>query len=111
MPSRKKFDAVATIGEYTDRNGDKKKRYSTIGTVFEDENGRLSLKLDTIPIGPNWSGYVNFYEPRDPRPADDGRPAASQAQHRANNYERAAHGGRAPQPSADAYDDGDEIPF
>jgi hypothetical protein len=31
--NRKKYDAVATIGEYTTKSGEKKKRYTTIGSV------------------------------------------------------------------------------
>lgn len=64
MKSRVKFDAVATIGKYKDKiTGEEKKRYATVGTVFESEDGRLSLKLDTIPVGPSWSGYITFYVP------------------------------------------------
>jgi hypothetical protein len=60
---RKKYDAVATIGEYTTKTGEKKKRYLTVGAVFEDEAGRLSFKLDGLPVGPEWSGWISFYEP------------------------------------------------
>ena len=112
MPARKKYDAVATIGEYKDRaTGQTKKRYATVGTVFESDDGRLSLKLDTIPVGPGWSGFISFYEPRQaegsPRPSQ-----ASPAQQRADAYQRAAHS-RPAAPPAPAYDDDgdDEIPF
>ena len=65
MATRKKYEAVATIGEYTDKQtGEKKKRYATVGTVFENDEGKLSLKLDTIPIGPGWSGFIQFFDPR-----------------------------------------------
>jgi len=65
MKSRKKADAVATVGTYKDKvTGEEKKRYANVGTLFESEDGRLSLKLDTIPIGPGWSGYIQFFEPR-----------------------------------------------
>lgn len=60
---KKKYDAVATIGEYTTKTGEKKKRYTTVGSVFEDDSGRLSLKLDSVPVGQAWSGWVSFYEP------------------------------------------------
>ena len=62
--SVKKYDAVATIGEYTDRNGQKKKRYQNVGAVFENENG-LSLKLDAVPVSKDWSGWIAFYPPKD----------------------------------------------
>lgn len=65
MRSRVKYEAVATIGRYRDRNtGEEKKHYQKVGTVFESEDGRLSLKLDTLPVGPHWSGYISFFEPR-----------------------------------------------
>lgn len=69
--SQIKYEAVATIGEYKDRNGETKKRYVNIGKVFENEKGQLSLKLDTIPVDPNWSGWVSFYEPKERQ--DQGR--------------------------------------
>jgi hypothetical protein len=61
----KKYDAVATIGEYTTKTGEKKKRYLTVGAVFEDDEGRLSLKLDGIPVSPDWSGWISFYQPKE----------------------------------------------
>lgn len=63
--SRKKYDLVATIGEYKDHNtGEMKKRRINVGAVFEDEQGRLSGKLDSVPVGANWSGWFLFFEPR-----------------------------------------------
>ena len=94
MKSRKKYDAVATIGTYKDREtGEEKKRYATVGTVFESEDGRLSLKLDTIPIGPGWSGYIAFYDPKDSK--DGNRPVQRSIP---------------PAPPATNHDD-DDIPF
>ena len=51
--AKKVFDAVATVGEYKDKNGDTKKRYVNVGAVFENDNGQMSFKLETIPVGPN----------------------------------------------------------
>lgn len=62
--AKKVFDAVATVGEYKDKNGDTKKRYVNVGAVFENDNGQMSFKLETIPVGPNWSGWISFYEPK-----------------------------------------------
>ena len=56
---RKVYDAVATVGEYKDREtGETKKRRVTVGAVFEDDEGRLSMKLETVPIGKEWSGWL-----------------------------------------------------
>ena len=80
MPAHKKYDAVATIGTYKDRNGDEKKRYANVGTVFENEDGRLSLKLDTVPVGQEWSGWISFFEPKD-RDGQAGQQRQAPSQH------------------------------
>lgn len=65
MKSRVKYEAVATIGKYKDRTtGEEKKQFLRVGTVFEAEDGRLSLKLDAVPSSPEWSGFISFYEPK-----------------------------------------------
>lgn len=64
MPNRLKYEAVATVGEYQDKSGNTKKRYQRVGVVFENDEGHLSLKMDAVPVGPDWSGWVNFYEPK-----------------------------------------------
>jgi hypothetical protein len=87
---KKKYDAVATVGKYTAKDGTEKKRYLTVGAVFENDNGNLSLKLDGMPVSPEWSGWISFYEPK-----PYGNDAHNQS--KANGY--------APQ------DDNDPIPF
>ena len=63
MPATRTHDIVASVGEYTDRqSGEKKKRYVNCGSAFTDENGRISLKIDTIPVSPEWSGWFSLYE-------------------------------------------------
>lgn len=89
---KKKYDAVATVGKYTDREGNEKKRYVTIGAVFEDDQGRMSMKLDAVPCSPDWSGWASFYEPDRNRQAQPAPQAST------------------PQPQ-DSEDFGDDIPF
>jgi len=74
--SRKTHDAVVTVGKYKDAQGNEKKRYKNVGCVFTDDQGRMSLKLDTIPCTPEWSGYISLFkvdgdqkEQRTPQPA------------------------------------------
>ena len=64
MASRYTHDIVATTGSYKDGTGKDKKRYTTVGKMFTDDTGRQSIKLDTIPVGPDWSGWFSIY-PRD----------------------------------------------
>jgi len=53
---------VATIGTYKDRQtGEDKKRYMTVGTAFTDDQGRVSLKIDALPVSPEWSGWLSLY--------------------------------------------------
>jgi hypothetical protein len=72
MAIKRTHDVVATVGTYKDRDGNEKKRYVNCGSAFLDDSGRMSIKLETIPVSPEWSGWVSLYavEKRDaPAPA------------------------------------------
>jgi hypothetical protein len=59
-------DVVASIGTYKDRQtGEEKKRYLTVGKYFIDDDGRQSIKLDALPVGPEWSGWLSLYPVKD----------------------------------------------
>ncbi len=64
MASKIVYEVVASTGTYTDRDGNEKKRYVTCGKVFENDQGYLSIKLDTVPVGPEWSGWFSLFEPK-----------------------------------------------
>ena len=53
--------AVASLGKYTDRNGQEKTRYLTIGKLMQRDDGSHCLKLDATPVG-DWNGWINFYD-------------------------------------------------
>lgn len=55
-------DVVATIGTYKGADGSDKKNYLNVGKAFTDDQGRLSFKLDAIPVTPEWSGWFSLYE-------------------------------------------------
>lgn len=59
--------AACVTGTYTDRDGNEKKRYVNVGTLFQYEDGGLALKLDSIPVGQGWNGFISFFDlkPRD----------------------------------------------
>lgn len=78
MANKKKFDAVYSGEKYTDRDGNEKTRYQNIGVVFENDKGQLSMKLESIPVG--FSGWINFYEPKE----QDNKQQAGRAQQAAN---------------------------
>jgi hypothetical protein len=56
---------VVITGTYTNKDGQEKKRYQTIGSLFEDGEN-LKIKLDTIPlVDGGWTGWANCYELED----------------------------------------------
>lgn len=54
-------DVVATIGSYKDKQGNEKKNYVNIGKAFTNDQGQISIKLNTVPVGPEWSGWLSLY--------------------------------------------------
>ena len=60
MANRRTHDVVATVGNY-EKNGEKKKRFANVGSAFTDEEGRVSIKLDSVPVSPEWSGWLSLY--------------------------------------------------
>ena len=70
---------VVVTGTYTNKTGEEKKRYQTIGTVFLDKDDNLKLKIDTIPlVEGGWSGWANCYdieEKQEKKPRFDDNPS------------------------------------
>lgn len=60
-------EITCIVGEYTNAQGEKKKRYQRIGSVIETKNGPM-LKLDNIPLREGgWDGWAYM---NDPKPQD-----------------------------------------
>ena len=55
-------DAVAAVGEYN-KNGEIKKRYQKVGSLFQRDDGSFSMKLESLPLSVDWNGWLNFYDP------------------------------------------------
>lgn len=60
---KKLKNAVVVAGTYM-QEGQEKKRYMTVGALLENDKGELSLRLDAIPTGHEWGGWINFFEPK-----------------------------------------------
>lgn len=107
MASKRTHDVTATIGEYTNAAGETKKRYVNCGSAFTDEQGRVSIKLDSVPCSPEWSGWVSLYEVRDKDGREsDRRQNASQGQQRQAPRNQAIPSNRPGQaPANDGWDD------
>jgi hypothetical protein len=59
--ARKIYQLMATIAEWQNKQtGRKCKRTVPIDTVFEHESGRLSARLELVPVHPGWSGWLAF---------------------------------------------------
>lgn len=68
---------VAANGKYTNKDGDEKTRWLTVGTLFQKEDGSFSAKIEALPCGPQWDGWLNFFEIEDRKKStqDDSEPA------------------------------------
>lgn len=53
--------AVAVTGTY-ESGGETKKRYANVGTLFQYDDGGFALKLDTVPVGDGWNGFISFFD-------------------------------------------------
>ena len=98
MASKYTHDIVATTGEYTNNQGEKKKEYTNCGKAFTDDQGRVSLLMKTMPVGPSWSGWLSLYPAKD----RDGQQAPSPRQSQQSST---------PSHASSSDDDGDDIPF
>ena len=63
----KTHDIRIITGKYTNRDGQEKARYLTIGNIFINDAGHMKIKLDNPhpPIEGGWNGWANVYEIRD----------------------------------------------
>lgn len=62
--SKKTHDVVATVGSYKTSSGEEKKRYVHCGSAFTNDEGQISIKLDSVPVSPEWSGWLSLYVPK-----------------------------------------------
>lgn len=67
--------AVAKTGTYIHpQSQQEKNRYCNIGTLFRGENDDgtpyLSLKIEQVPVGGDWDGWVSFFDFDEKKPAN-----------------------------------------
>lgn len=85
--SRKVYDACVSTGLKKDGQG---KFWKTVGAVFQDEKGQMSMKLDTIPLAKlDKDGFpviwVSFFEPRQKETTGSGAIPQQQPQPQPSN--------------------------
>lgn len=117
-------DICVSTGKYTDQQGQQKNRYEKIGAWFQDDQGRVSIKVTMIPLlPPDPNGNSGFFASlfakqdggRQQQPPAQNRPPAQQGQQQppaqqgwydANNI---YHQGKPPANGKTPYQD--EVPF
>ena len=63
MAAQVTHNLCVKTGEYTTTDGEEKKRWLRIGSVFRHDDGGTSIKLDAVPVGlPNWDGWVSVFK-------------------------------------------------
>jgi len=60
------YEVTAAGEKYTAKDGTEKTKWIKIGSVIQTKSGKMSLKLETIPL--NWDGWASLMEPRDDVP-------------------------------------------
>jgi len=73
------YEVRAKTGTYTDKSGQEKSSYKTIGRTVQTKNGPM-LKLDVIPM--NWDGWAYLSEPQEKQAPQAKRPSHDAAKAR-----------------------------
>lgn len=58
---------IVTGRKYTTPAGEEKTRWTTVGKIFQDDQGREYIKLDVVPLG--WDGFASIFEEQQPQQA------------------------------------------
>lgn len=70
MAMRKIKDIAVSVGEYNNQQGELKKQWKNVGIILQGDDGRMVIKLDTMPM-PKMSeqGYpelwLSCFDPRE----------------------------------------------
>lgn len=61
MATTKRQNVCAPI-RYTDAQGQEKTMWRTVGKMFYSDNGAITIKLDSIPVGQGWDGTLKPFD-------------------------------------------------
>ena len=61
---KKQYDIKFAARKYKTADGQEKTYWSTHGRLWIEENGYITIKLDSIPQSQNWDGYLKAFEHR-----------------------------------------------
>ena len=61
--AKKKFDVMHASGKYM-KDGVEKTRWLRCGAVIQKDNGGFALKLECIPVGAEFDGWLQLFSPQ-----------------------------------------------
>jgi len=67
---KRKYDIKFAAREY-ESDGKKKTYWTPHGTLFVNEAGRTSIKIDSIPQGKEFDGWFQVFEQQEKRSRDE----------------------------------------
>jgi hypothetical protein len=114
MPNRKTHDCVVSTGEYKTPDGSTKKRWKNVGVAFTDDEGKISIKLETIPMPKmDNDGYPEVWIRLF---TSDENPAGTGSRQPQRQQQQPSSPARRPQPAAPSQRrqdsaGGDDVPF
>ena len=50
--------------KYENSQGEEKTSWHKIGKLFLSDDGKKSIKMDTMPVGAEWNGWLVVKEPK-----------------------------------------------
>jgi hypothetical protein len=61
-------------------DGEEKVRWVQVGRLFDKGDGKFSVKLDAVPVGGEWDGWLTCFKDDDDRPQrrNGGQPKAQE---------------------------------
>ena len=73
---KKQFDIKYAARDYQTSDGSRKTYWSQHGSMWIDDNGLVTIRLDSIPIGEKWTGYMKAFpsKPREQKTQYEGLP-------------------------------------
>jgi hypothetical protein len=73
---KKQYDIKYAAREYKTSDGTQKTYWSQHGSMWIDDNGSVTIKLDSIPVGEKWTGYMKAFptKPREQKTQYEGLP-------------------------------------
>ena len=63
---KKQYDIKFAAREYQTADGSRKTYWSQHGSLWIDDNGSITIKLDSVPVNEKWTGYMKAF-PHKPR--------------------------------------------